>query len=87
MDWSLPNGMGMKIDSEFFLEWTSTALVILGAVLTSWNIYPMNLAVQFVGNVGWFIVGYMWKKWSLMTIQTIISVIYLVGFLTKGQFV
>ena len=87
MDWSLPNGMGMKIDSEFFLEWTSTALVILGAVLTSWNIYPMNLAVQFVGNVGWFIVGYMWRKWSLMTIQAIISVIYIVGFLTKGQFV
>ena len=87
MDRSLSDGMGMKFDSEFFLEWTSTALVILGAVLTAWNIYPLNLGVQFVGNVGWFIVGYMWRKWSLMTIQTIISIIYLVGFLTKGQFV
>ena len=87
MDMPLTNGLGMKFDSEFFLEWTSTALVILGAVLTAWNIYPLNLGVQFVGNVGWFIVGYMWRKWSLMTIQAIISIIYIVGFLTKCQFV
>lgn len=87
MDKPLTNGLGMKLDHEFFLEWTSTALVILGAVLTAWNIYPTNLAVQFVGNVGWFVVGFLWRKWSLMTIQTIISIIYLVGFLSKGQFI
>ena len=69
---------------EFVLEWTSTALVIVGAVLTAWNIYPMNLAVQFVGNVGWFAVGYMWRKWSLMTIQLIISIIYVSGLISKG---
>ena len=69
---------------EFFTEWTSTALVILGAVLTAWNIYPANLAVQFVGNVGWFAVGYMWKKWSLMTIQAVISLIYIIGLISKG---
>lgn len=69
---------------EFILEWTSTALVIVGAVLTAWNIYPMNLAVQFVGNVGWFAVGYMWRKWSLMTIQLIISIIYVSGLISKG---
>ena len=74
----------LKFDAEFFLEWTSTALVILGAILTACNIYPLNLAVQFVGNVGWFAVGYMWKKWSLMTIQAVISVIYIVGLLSKG---
>ncbi len=74
----------MKFDYEFFLEWTSTALVIVGAVLTAYNIYPLNLMVQFVGNVGWFAVGYMWRKWSLMTIQAIISVIYVTGLISKG---
>lgn len=69
---------------EFILEWFSTALVIIGAVLTAWNIYPTNIYFQFVGNVGWFIVGYMWNKWSLMTIQAVISVIYVVGLLSKG---
>ena len=69
---------------EFIIEWISTALVIIGAVLTAWNIYPMNIMFQIVGNVGWFIVGYMWKKWSLMTIQAVISVIYIAGLISKG---
>lgn len=85
MDRPLTNGMAVKsLSLEFVLEWTSTALVIVGAVLTAWNVYPMNLAVQFVGNVGWFAVGYMWKKWSLMTIQAVISVIYITGLISKG---
>lgn len=74
----------MKFDYEFFLEWTSTALVIIGAVLTAWNVYPLNLAVQFIGNVGWFAVGYLWKKPSLMTIQAVISAIYIAGLVSKG---
>lgn len=79
---------GMKVTkrTEFVLEWTSTALVIIGAFLTALNIFPLNLAVQFVGNVGWLAVGYMWKKWSLVTIQAVISVIYIVGLITKGHF-
>jgi len=74
----------MKFDYEFFLEWTSTALVIIGAVLTASNVYPLNLAVQFIGNVGWFAVGYLWKKPSLMTIQAVISAIYIAGLVSKG---
>ena len=73
-----------KFDHEFFLEWTSTALVIIGAVLTAWNIYPLNLGVQFVGNVGWFVVGYMWNKWSIMVVQAVISAIYITGLISKG---
>ena len=69
---------------EFILEWISTALVILGAVLTAWNIYPLNLGVQFVGNVGWFVVGYMWNKWSIMVVQAVISAIYIAGLISKG---
>ena len=69
---------------EFILEWSSTALVIVGAILTAWNVYPANLAVQFVGNMGWLAVGYMWRKWSLMTIQAVISVIYITGLISKG---
>jgi uncharacterized membrane protein len=77
----------MKWNLEFIIEWVSTILVIVGAMLTAWNIYPMNLAFQFVGNVGWFAVGYMWKKWSLMTIQAVISVIYIAGLISKGYLI
>ena len=74
--------MSKKI--EFVLEWLSTALVIIGAILTAWNVYPTNIMFQFVGNVGWFVVGYMWRKWSLMTIQAIVSAIYIAGLISKG---
>jgi hypothetical protein len=70
--------------TEFVLEWLSTALVIIGACLTAFNVYPINIYFQFVGNVGWFVVGYMWNKWSLMVIQAVISVIYIVGLISKG---
>ena len=69
---------------EFILEWLSTFLVIIGAILTAWNVYPTNIMFQFVGNVGWFVVGYMWRKWSLMTIQAIVSAIYIAGLISKG---
>ena len=69
---------------EFILEWLSTVLVIIGAILTAWNVYPTNIMFQFVGNVGWFVVGYMWRKWSLMTIQAIVSAIYIAGLISKG---
>jgi hypothetical protein len=74
----------MSKQIEFILEWISTALVIIGAVLTAWNIYPLNIMFHFVGNLGWFVVGYMWRKWSLMTIQAVITVIYIVGLVSKG---
>lgn len=64
---------------EFFFEWLSTALVIAGAALTSWNVYPENLYVVIAGNFGWIIVGLYWRKWSLITIQVILTVIYIVG--------
>ena len=76
----------MNKNVEFVLEWTSTVLVIIGACLTAWNIYPLNIMFQFVGNIGWFAVGYMWRKWSLMTIQAVISVIYIVGLISNGVF-
>ena len=69
---------------EFILEWLSTVLVIIGAILTAWNVYPTNIMFKFVGNVGWFVVGYMWRKWSLMTIQAIVSAIYIAGLISKG---
>ena len=74
----------MNKNVEFVLEWASTVLVIIGACLTAWNIYPLNIMFQFVGNIGWFAVGYMWRKWSLMTIQAVISVIYITGLISKG---
>ena len=64
---------------QFWFEWTSTALLIAGVVLTSFNIYPLNLYVLLIGNLAWLIMAVLWKKSSLFIVQLVITLIYVVG--------
>lgn len=64
---------------EFWFEWISTAVLIVGVALTSYNIYPMNLWWCLAGNAGWMALGYIWRKWSLFIVELIIVVIYVDG--------
>jgi len=64
---------------DFIIEWLSTATLIAGVALTSFNIYPLNLWVSLLGNAGWMLLGWMWRKWSLFTLEAVISAIYIVG--------
>ncbi|NDB61336.1 hypothetical protein EB001_23295 [bacterium] len=69
---------------EFFFEWASTIILLSGAALTSLNIYPMNVFLSIVGNLGWLVVSIMWRKPSLIVIQLVITVIYVAGLIDKG---
>lgn len=64
-------------------ELLSTITLISGVALTSLNIYPANVYVSIVGNAGWLVMGFLWKKWSLITIQFFVLAIYVIGLLTK----
>jgi hypothetical protein len=70
-----------KINWEFWIEWSSTAVLIVGVTLTAWNIYPLNVYFSLAGNIGWTIIGFMWRKWSLIVIQGVLSLIYIIGLL------
>lgn len=63
----------------FWFEWTITAILIIGVALTSYNIYPLNIWLSFIGNLGWMVLGYLWRKWSLFIVELIIVAIYLGG--------
>ena len=63
------------------IEWSVTVILITGVILTSLDIYPVNLYVLAIGNFGWIYLGYVWRKWSLFIVQTIITTIYIVGIL------
>ncbi len=65
--------------TELWTEWISTAILIIGVGLTAWNIYPLNIYFSLVGNLGWFVVGWMWRKYSLLTIQVVVTIIYVAG--------
>jgi len=64
---------------EFVIEWFATILLIVGVALTSWNIYPLNIYVSLAGNFAWLLVALLWRKWSLITIQFVIILIYIAG--------
>jgi hypothetical protein len=67
---------------EWWIEWVSTAILIIGVALTAYNVYPLNIWLSFLGNIGWFVIGWMWKKYSLLTIQVVISIIYILGLMS-----
>jgi len=73
----------MNFSRDTVVEWIMTALLISGVVLTSFNIYPLNLWILLIGNLGWVYLGYIWRKWSLFTVQVVITLIYVVGIINK----
>ena len=64
---------------DAIIEWSLTALLIVGVALTSFNVYPINLWVCVCGNIGWIYLAWTWRKWSLLVVQLIITVIYILG--------
>jgi len=62
-----------------FIEILATGTLIIGVALTSWNIYPANIYMSVVGNFLWLLMGWYWKKWSLIIIEAFILVIYACG--------
>lgn len=65
-----------KYGSQMY-EWSITAILIIGAILTSLNIYPLNIWFLFVSNLGWAIQAILWRKYSLLVVQLAITVIYI----------
>jgi hypothetical protein len=65
-----------------FVEWIGTAVVLVGVAMTSFNIYPMNLYMGLLGNFAWIIVGWKWRKWSLLVIEATISILYVAGIIS-----
>jgi hypothetical protein len=64
---------------DWWLEWSSTVVLIAGVALTAYNIYPLNIWVSFVGNLMWLITAWVWNKWSLVVVEIVICCIYIAG--------
>jgi hypothetical protein len=69
----------MRYDRIWWTEWVSTAILIYGCILNAWNVFPENIYWCLAGNFGWAIVAISWRKWSLLVIQGVVSVIYVAG--------
>ena len=64
---------------DFWIEWTSTVILIFGVCLTSWNVVPYNLWVSLTANALWIYLGARWNRWSLVIISVVICFIFIAG--------
>lgn len=64
---------------EKIFEWSATIILIIGVAFTAINIYPLNVYFSLLGNLMWLVLGFMWKKNSLIVIEAVIVAIYVAG--------
>ena len=67
------------VNKEQFIEWSATAIFLVSVLLTSFNIYPLNIFVALVANILWLWLGFIWKKYSLIIVEAVVVAIYFAG--------
>lgn len=67
---------------EFFLKWSSTFLILAAALATSFDFNPLNKYLFFAGSFTWTCVGIIWRQPSLWLGNAVLTIIYLLGFIT-----
>jgi hypothetical protein len=69
---------------DFWLKWTSTGLLVFGAIASSANIFPLNIIFSFAGNLGWAWAGFRMKEPSLWSVSVFLLIVYVVGIVHSG---
>ena len=69
---------------EKIIKWQGCALVIAGAVLTAFNIYPANLVILNLGILFYIAWSILVKEPSILVLNIVLFVIYLIGYVSNG---
>jgi hypothetical protein len=64
---------------DWYIKWIASVILVGGVILTSNNIYPLNLMVHAVGMFGWFIVAIVWNDRALLVINAVSLALLLNG--------
>lgn len=68
----------MKFDQ--MLGWISMILLVLATACTAFDIIPANKVFYFIGSITWAWVGVLWRQPSLWVLNSILTVIYIIGY-------
>ena len=71
---------------DWYIKWVSSIILLAGMILTTQNIFPLNLFVNAAGLVGWLAVSIMWNDRALIIINAVGVSIYangIVAYLVK----
>jgi hypothetical protein len=72
-----------KGDLSWYIKWTGSMFLIVSMMMTSANIFPLNLYVALVGMIGWLIVGILWHDRALIVLNAVSVAIYGVGIMNS----
>ena len=72
-----------KGDLSWYIKWTGSLFLIVAMMMTSVNIFPLNLYVALVGMTGWLIVGILWHDRALIVLNAVSVAIYGVGIMNS----
>ena len=64
---------------DWYIKWIASIILVVGVILTSNNIYPLNLMVHALGMFGWFIVAIIWNDRALLVINAVSLVLLING--------
>lgn len=68
---------------NLWLEWTGTAILIIGTAVNSMGYYPLGPILLCLGGVFWLIVSIRWRKASLIVVNSIMMMTAVTGLLYK----
>ena len=56
---------------DWYIKWVASIIIIISVILTSNNIYPLNLFFYSAGLSGWFIVALLWNDRALLVVNAV----------------
>jgi len=68
-----------KGDLSWYIKWLSSIIIIVGMVLSSANIYPLNIWVHMFGVIGWLVVGMLWHDRALIFLNAVAIFVFASG--------
>ena len=66
-------------DLSWYIKWVSSMFIIFAMATASADMYPYNLFLQFIGLVGWLVVGMLWHDRALIFLNAFGITIILSG--------
>jgi hypothetical protein len=64
------------------IKWMGTVLCLFGIALTSFNVYPANIFLSFIGSGMWTLAGLMQRDIPLLLVEAVAVVLYGIGIIT-----
>ena len=69
------------------IKWIGTILCLCGILLTSFNIYPLNIVLSIIGSTLWTAAGIIQRDIPLFLVEAVAVALYLAGLINYTRIV